>query len=420
MNIFDRLESNVRIYCRSFDTVFVSARGSVLTDENGKSYIDFLAGSGALNYGHNDPDLKTALLDYLDNDGLVHGLDLHTGAKRDFLAALEECILRPRNLEYRVQFTGPTGSDAVEAALKLCRTLKQRRNIIAFTNAYHGHTLGALAVTANECYRNEHFVNRNDVSFLPYDGYLGNNVNTMEYIAKVLDDPGSGVDEPAAILLETVQAEGGVNIAAREWLRELAALCRARNILLVVDDIQTGVGRTGSFFSFEDAGIRPDIVIMSKSLSGLGLPISLLLIKPELDAWKPGEHAGTFRGNNLAFVTAARSLRKFWQDNGLAEEVRRKGLIIREELERLRQRFPSAITGFQGKGMLYGARTGGRPLAGEIIRACFQLGLIMESCGSGKDALKISPPLTIGDDRLREGLALLAQGVAAATAKPLS
>src|SRR6266550_1312716 len=290
--VFDRVESQVRSYCRAFPAVFKTARGCFLYDEQGEEYLDFFAGAGTLNYGHNNPQIKQAVIEYLQGDGVVHGLDMWTVAKREFLEAFERVILKPRDLSYKIQFTGPTGANAVEAALKLARKVKGRRNVIAFTNAYHGLSAGALSLTGNSHFRNEAFVNRLDATFMPYDGYFGSQVNTLDYLKRLLNDKSSGLDLPAAIILETIQAEGGINVASNEWLQGLEKLCREFDILLIVDDIQVGNGRTGTFFSFEPAGIRPDMVVLSKAIGGLGLPMSLLLIDPAMDQWKPAEHTG--------------------------------------------------------------------------------------------------------------------------------
>jgi diaminobutyrate-2-oxoglutarate transaminase len=407
MNIFNRIESNVRSYCRDYPTVFSSATGSMLFDDQGRSYIDFLSGGGALNYGHNDPCMKRAVSDYLASDGLIHGLDLHSVAKADFLEAFETLVLQPRQLEYKIQFTGPTGSNGIEAALKLARLVKQRANVISFTNGFHGLSLGALAVTGNSAYRNEAFTVRQDVSFLPFDGYLGPDVDTFAYLEKVLTDPGSGVDSPAAVLVETVQAEGGVNVASLGWLKALAALCKAQDILLIVDEIQTGVGRTGPFFSFEAAGLSPDIIVLSKSISGLGLPLTMVLMKPELDQWQPGEHSGTFRGNNLALVAATAALRTYWQDASLVKLTESNGRLVEEQLNRMMSNRPDQIVAVRGRGMLYGVQLDQRVDVSAVLRHCCRNGLVVETCGPRNDVLKIAPPLTTSEELLVKGFSLL-------------
>ena len=342
MRIFEEMESEVRGYVRAFPVIFDTAEGSLLYDEQGNRYIDFFAGAGTLNYGHSNPLIKKALIEYLQRDGIVHGLDKATVAKRAFLQKLRDTILTPRNLSFKVQFTGPTGTNAVETALKLARMVKRRSNIISFTDGYHGMTMGSLAVTGNYFYRDESYGARNNVAFMPYDGYFGPDVNTIDYLRRYLEDPSSGVDLPAAVIVETVQGEGGINVASVEWLQQLESLCRELDILLIIDDIQVGNGRTGTFFSFERAGIHPDMVTFSKSIGG-GLPLAMLLLRPELDQWQPGEHTGTFRGNNLGFVAATEGL-AYWDNQDLAEAVVYKGEILRAELERIAVDSPQART----------------------------------------------------------------------------
>ena len=411
MQIFETLESNVRSYSRSFPAVFATAQGSVLTDEGGKEYIDFLSGAGTLNYGHNNPALKEALMDYIAADGLVHGLDMATEAKRAFLKTFDDMILKPRRMNYKVQFTGPTGANAVEAALKIARNVTGRANVISFTNGFHGVTLGAVSATANSHYRNATGLPAMGVSFVPYDGYQGKDVDTTEYLAQVLEDGSSGVDKPAAVIVETVQGEGGLNVAGFGWLRKLERLCRKHEILLIVDDIQAGCGRTGSFFSFEQAGIRPDIVTLSKSLSGYGLPFSLVLMKPEFDTWLPGEHNGTFRGHNLAFVTARKAIEEYWRNDDLASEVARKGRMIRLRLEEMAAGDKNRQLSVRGRGMMVGLDCVDGRLASKITERAFEKGLIIETSGSEGQVVKCLCPLTISDEKLKTGLRILQECV---------
>jgi diaminobutyrate-2-oxoglutarate transaminase len=411
MQIFEQLESNVRSYCRSFPTVFATAQGSVLTDEGGREYIDFLSGAGTLNYGHNNPVLKKALMDYIAADGLVHGLDMATEAKRQFLETFDKVILKPRRMNYKVQFTGPTGANAVEAALKIARNVTGRPNVISFTNGFHGVTLGAVSATANSHYRDATGLPAMGVSFLPYDGYQGEDIDTTEYLAQVLEDGSSGVDHPAAVIVETVQGEGGLNVASFNWLRKLERICRKHEILLIVDDIQAGCGRTGSFFSFEQAGIRPDIVTLSKSLSGYGLPFSLVLMKPELDTWAPGEHNGTFRGHNLAFVTARKAIEEYWRDDELTSEVARKGRMIRMKLEEMAAGDKNCQFSVRGRGMMVGLDCIDGRLASRITERAFEKGLIIETSGSEGQVVKCLCPLTISDEQLKAGLRILQECV---------
>ncbi len=405
MRIFEEMESEVRGYVRAFPTVFDIAKGSYLYDEQGTQYIDFFAGAGTLNYGHNNPRLSQAMIQYLERDGIVHALDKATVAKKQFLQKLRDTILAPRHLNYKIQFTGPTGTNAVETALKLARMVKRRSNIIAFTNGYHGLTMGALAVTGNGFYRDESYGARNNADSVPFDGYLGADVNTIDYLRKFLEDNSSGIDLPAAIIVETVQGEGGINVASPEWLRQLADLCHEYDILLIVDDIQMGNGRTGTFFSFEEAAITPDMVCISKSIGG-GLPMAILLMRPELDQWQPGEHTGTFRGNNLAFVAATEAL-AYWDTDDFSEEIKRKGQIMAEELGKIVAKYSQLDIELRGRGMVWGldfSRTG---FASEVSRGAFEEKLVIELAGADDNVVKFLPALTIEEEILREGMAII-------------
>jgi diaminobutyrate-2-oxoglutarate transaminase len=413
MNIFTRLESEVRSYCRSFPTVFTRGRGYRLFDEAGREYLDFFSGAGALNYGHNNPDLKRRLIEYLEQDGITHGLDMATAAKREFLERFHRVILRPRGLDYKVQFTGPTGTNAVEAALKLARKVKRRQNVVYFTNAYHGMTLGSLAVTGNSAKRAGAGVALRDTTVAPFESYPGSGRDSLEYLESLLSDPSSGLDRPAAVIVETVQAEGGINVASFPWLRRLAALTRAHDVLLIVDEVQVGCGRTGTFFSFEPAGIQPDIVCLSKSIGGFGLPMALVLLRPELDLWSPGEHNGTFRGNNLAFVTATAAL-GYWEDDSFAADVRHKSELVRRLLEEVIERHPESRGSIRGRGLILGLDLPAAGLASGVSGAAFRRGLLIETAGARDQVLKLLPPLIIDDAGLEEGIEILAAALAEA------
>jgi diaminobutyrate-2-oxoglutarate transaminase len=403
-----RLESEVRGYVRLFPTVFNKAKGSILTDTDGKDYIDFFCGAGTLNYGHNNPKAKLALIDYIQGDGIQHSLDTATKAKVEFLRAFEEIILKPRQLDYKIQFTGPTGTNAVEAAIKLARKTKQRSHVIAFSHAYHGHTLGALALTGNDYYHDDHYGSRSNVSHLPYDGYMGDNIDTSEYLDKVLDDQSSGIPIPAAIILETVQGEGGINVASNSWLQNIAAICKKHDILLIVDDIQMGNGRTGKFFSFEHSGISPDIVCLSKSLGG-GLPFSINLIKPQSDLWNPGEHTGTFRGNNLAFV-AGKAVLEHWQDD-FEEKITIRSLMIQSRLKAIADKYQQHDLRYRGIGMVWGLDVAKGSIAKDIINEAFANGLLIESSGADDEVLKVMAALTIDLPILEKGLDIMENAI---------
>ncbi|MFA4913564.1 MAG: diaminobutyrate--2-oxoglutarate transaminase [Alcaligenaceae bacterium] len=413
LSIFNRMESEVRGYIRSFPVIFNQARGSMLIDEDRNEYIDFFAGAGTLNYGHNNPIFKEKLVDYLSTDGVVHGLDMATTAKKEFLETVDRVLLKPRNWQYTLQFTGPTGTNAVEAALKIARQVKGRSNIISFTHGFHGVSGGSLAATANAKFRDASGYTLGNTSFMPYDGYFGPDVDTIGFMERMLEDRSSGLDHPAAVIVETVQGEGGVNVATLRWLKDLESLCRRHDMLLIVDDIQVGCGRTGSFFSFESAGIRPDIITLSKSLSGYGLPMSLVLMKPELDVWKPGAHSGTFRGNNLAFVTATAALNEYWADDAFAADTQRKERLVRDWLENVIHSYPNAGLTVRGRGLIQGlVTTGDHALANKIAHKAFEHGVVIETAGANDEVLKLLPALTIEDDLLTRGLDVIERSLA--------
>ncbi len=412
MTIFDELESEVQSYARSFPVTFDKALGAKLYDTEGREYIDFLAGAGTLNYGHNHPVLKKALIDYLDSDGITHGLDMHTRAKKELLEAFDECILKPRGLEYILQFPGPTGTNAVEAAMKIARKVKGRSEIISFTNGFHGCSLGALAATGNRHHRGgSGGVSLPDVTHMPFCDYFGKDIDTLKMIDQLIEDPSSGVDQPAAVILETVQGEGGLNAASFEWLQGIETLCKKHDMLMIVDDIQAGCGRTGTFFSFEPAGIKPDIVTLSKSLSGFGLPFALVMMRPDLDIWEPGEHNGTFRGNNHAFITAATAIRHFWSDDKFAREVAGKSQLLTRRFGEIANMAGAAMMQQKGRGMMQGLNCKDGELAKAIITRCFEQGLVIETSGAYDQVVKCLCPLTITEDELNAALDIIEQSV---------
>jgi diaminobutyrate-2-oxoglutarate transaminase len=407
----EKNESSVRGYSRAFPAIFNSASGSIIHDNAGREYIDFFSGAGGLNYGHNHPVFKQAMIDYLERDGIIHGLDMATVAKIDFIDTFQKYILQPRKLHYRMQFTGPTGANAVEAALKLARLVTKKTQIIAFTHAFHGVSLGALAATSNSWFRNASGVELSNVTFMPFDGYI-KGLDSIEYLEQMLDDQSSGVDVPAAIIVETIQGEGGINIASIEWLQRLRKLTEDRGILMIVDDIQAGCGRSGDFFSFEEASIVPDLVTMSKSLSASGLPMAILLIKPEYDIWKPGQHNGTFRGNNLAFISATSAIKEFWSDDSLSKDIKRKERIIQTRLAALAASYGSLDLSVRGRGMFYGlVFNKDATQAQAVSSSAFSKGLIIELSGSQDEVLKLLPALTINDDTLNHGLDIIHESI---------
>jgi diaminobutyrate-2-oxoglutarate transaminase len=408
-DVFHTMESEVRSYSRDWPVVFTTARGSRIRDEEGNEYIDFFAGAGALNYGHNDPVLKRALLDYLGGDGVVHALDMQTEAKREFLETFRDLVLRPRNLDYKVMFPGPTGANSVEAALKLARKVTGREAVVNFTNAFHGMTLGALSVTGNSMKRGGAGIPLVHATPMPFDNYFGGEVPDFLWFERLLTDHGSGLNDPAAVIVETVQGEGGINVARPEWLRGLADLCHRHDILLIVDDVQMGCGRTGPFFSFEEAGITPDIVCLSKSIGGFGTPMAMTLFRPDLDVWGPGEHNGTFRGYNPAFVTGATALRTYWADDTLERGTLAKGERVGAVLAELVERTPGITA--RGRGLARGLAFERVELARKVCTAAFERGLLVETAGPDGEVAKLMPPLTISDADLDEGLARFSDAV---------
>jgi diaminobutyrate-2-oxoglutarate transaminase len=411
LEIFEDRESAVRSYCRVWPKVFDRAAGSWLYDEDGRAYLDFFTGASALNYGHNNPVLKQALLDYLAADRVIHSLDMYTVAKGEFLTAFDELILQPRKLNYRVQFPGPAGTNAVEAALKLARKATGRTEVIAFTGGFHGMTLGALAATSNRLHRDGAGVPLAHVIRVPFGCRLDGGEPGSAGLEGLLHDRGAGLDEVAGVIVETVQGEGGINVASLPWLSELAEFCRRHGIVLIVDDVQMGCGRTGPFFSFEAAGITPDIVCLSKSISGYGLPLALTLIRPDLDIWKPGQHSGTFRGFNLAFVTGAAALRAYWADQTLERSTLARGAHIAAALNALAESVPGTPMQPRGRGLAHGLAFEHGELARKVSAVAFERGLLVETAGPKDEVIKLLPPLVATNAEIDQGLALLADAV---------
>ena len=409
--VFEEYESEVRSYCRHFPTVFTKAKGAYFYDEDGKKYIDFFCGAGAVNYGHNNPEIKKKLIEYLENDGVMHALDMYTVPKREFIETFEEKVLKPRGLNYKIQFPGPTGTNANEAALKLARKVKKRRNVFAFMGAFHGMTLGSLALTTDKSSRGGAGVPLENVTFIPAP-YMFPELDTIAYMQKLLDDDHSGIEKPAAVFLETIQAEGGIRVFDVEWLQRVRKFCDDNDILMVVDDVQVGCCRSGTFFSFERANIQPDIVTMSKSIGGYGLPLAITLFKPELDVWTPGEHNGTFRGNQLAFVAAKGGL-EYMLANNIESETRRKGELVKEFITNEILPLDSRLE-LRGMGLIWGIEFENIPVVGladKVIEKCFENGLIIEGAGRKNSVVKLMPPLVVEDETLIEGMKIIKKAV---------
>lgn len=407
---FETYESEVRSYCRNFPAVFTTAKGSILSDEDGRQYIDFFCGAGALNYGHNNSYIKKRIIDYLEQDGVLHAMDMYTAPKRAFIEYFENEIIRARGLDYKIQFVGPTGTNAVEAALKLARKVKKRTNVFALMGAFHGMTLGSIALTTDADSRAGAGVPLYNVTHIPAP-YMFPALDTVDYMERLITDDHSGVEKPAAIVLETTQADGGIYVLPTEWLQRVRALCDKYDILMVVDDVQVGCARTGWFFSFERAGIRPDIVTLSKSIGGYGMPFAVTLLKPELDIWKPGEHNGTFRGYQLSLVAAKAGLEYMLNEHveaGVREREKTVAKFMREEIETIDSRIET-----RGIGLLWGVDFGKfeGDISKKVLDEAFRNGLIVERVGRGNAVIKVMPALNVPAETLEKGLHILADAI---------
>lgn len=415
MKTFEEIESAVRSYSRDWPAIFEKAKGYKIWDTEGNEYIDFFAGAGTLNYGHNDSNMQEQLIEYIRNDGIIHSLDMGTTPRKDFLEQFKEVILTPRNLDYKIMFPGPTGTNTVESALKIARKVTGRDTVISFTNAFHGMTIGSLSVTGNSFKRKGAGIPLSNAVSMPFDNYMEEN-DSLAYLERFLEDSGSGVALPAAIILETVQGEGGINAAKMDWLKKIETICKRWNILLIIDDVQAGNGRTGTYFSFEPAGINPDIVCLSKSIGGIGLPMAITLIKPEYDKWEPGEHNGTFRGNNLAFIAATEALSN-WKTDDFSKAIQEKASLLSKTVETLIKKYPELKGEPRGRGLMQGIAIDVDGLAEAICAEAFTRGLIVETSGPNDEVVKFLPPLIIDKQGLEKGLNILEDSIKSALKK---
>ncbi|CAM4406131.1 MAG: Diaminobutyrate--2-oxoglutarate transaminase [Legionellaceae bacterium] len=409
METIEALESQVRYYVRQFPVMFDRAEKSFLYDNEGRTYIDFFCGASSLNYGHNHFELKQALLNYINKNGIVQSLDMATTAKSAFIKKFKEQILDPRKLNYKLQFCGPTGANAVEAALKLAKKFTNHSHLAAFNNSYHGLSMGALAVTDSPSRWKAIGLSTLDVIFLPYLKPDESIAANLAHIRSQFEFHLKNNTLPAALIMETVQIEGGINVAPSSWLAGLREITKEFGIIFIIDDIQAGCGRTGQFFSFESAKINPDIVCLSKSLSAYGLPMSMLLIKPEIDVWEPGEHTGTFRGNNLAFVTAAKAL-DFWSDENFLNNLKQQAKQLEDYLKQLAITYSPFLT-MRGRGFVWGLEWKDKEIASKVAECCFRKGLIVETVGVDSQVLKLLPPLIIEQEAFSQGLSILEQAI---------
>ncbi|MEV6424376.1 diaminobutyrate--2-oxoglutarate transaminase family protein [Streptomyces sp. NPDC051662] len=415
-------ESAARTYARSLPIVPVRARGLTIEGADGRRYLDCLSGAGTLALGHNHPVVLEAIRKVLDSGAPLHVLDLATPVKDAFTTELF-ATLPPRFAENaRVQFCGPAGTDAVEAALKLVRTATGRGGLLAFTGAYHGMTAGALAASGGaEDVR---------VTRLPYPyeyrcpfgigGERGAEL-AARWTENLLDDPKGGLAAPAGMILEPVQGEGGVIPAPDNWLRRMREITTDRSIPLIADEVQTGVGRTGTFWAVEHSGITPDVMVMSKAIGG-SLPLAVIVYHSDLDCWPPGAHAGTFRGNQLAMAAGAATL-AYVRENHLADRAAILGARMLGQLQGLAANHP-CIGDVRGRGLMIGvelvAPEAGEPapsdpaLATAVQRECLNRGLIVELGGRRASVVRLLPPLTLTDEQAVAVLDRFADALAAA------
>ncbi|WP_406812634.1 diaminobutyrate--2-oxoglutarate transaminase [Histophilus somni] len=427
----DIMESNVRSYPRKLPFAYQKAQGVWVTDVEGNEYLDFLAGAGTLALGHNHPKLIQAIKDVLDSGLPLHSLDITTPLKDAFT---EELLSFFPQDKYILQFTGPSGADANEAAIKLAKTYTGRGNVIAFSGGFHGMTHGALSLTGNLGAKNAVQGLMPGVQFMPYPHEyrcpfgIGGEAGTKaieHYFENFIEDVESGVVKPAAVILEAIQGEGGVVPAPISFLQKVREVTQKHGILMIVDEVQAGFCRSGKMFAFEHANIEPDIVVMSKAIGG-SLPLAVLAIKKEFDAWQPAGHTGTFRGNQLAMATGYVSL-KIMREENLAQNAKERGEYLTKALTELSQEFP-CIGNVRGKGLMMGIdivdehqakdATGAYPrdcdLAVAIQKYCFKNKLLLERGGRGGNVVRILCAVNITQAECEEFIKRFKQSVAEA------
>ena len=400
----ERFESVAQSHAVRAPVVFDRTLPFQLVDEKGNSYVDFSSGG----YGHSNLSVHTALIDHLSREQVIQACNRTSVVRRRFVEAFAERILQPRHMAYRILFTDPASGTAAETALKLARRCKRRTKIVAFTDASHGITDGSRAITGGSPDGRAFSALRSNTTFMPFCGFFGEGTDTITYFRRYLEDSASGLERPAAVIVETVQIQGGVRVASERWLRSLAALCAEFDILLIVDDSLTGCGATGSYFGFEGARIAPDMVIVSNAIAG-GLPMSMLLLRPELDTWRPGEQMGELQGNGLAFAAATALLAE--RDAVLPDQGRASSHILSEELHKLAARHVRAKIKVRGKGVVWGLDLG-RPGAAAVVSTwALERGVIVEPARLKDEVLLIRPAVTIDETTLREGLDRLDEAV---------
>jgi diaminobutyrate-2-oxoglutarate transaminase len=401
------MESRVNSYGTVFPKTIASAEGEYLIPADGKRYFDMFSSAGVANFGHNHPRIRQAIIDYLQENGVVHGLDYFTTTKQRFIEKFEATALARHRGEYRYYFSPPAGTLAIEAAVKYARKATGRRTLGCFTNAFHGLTYNALSMTGNLSKRRAAYGDLASVARFPYDGYLGAGVDLLSLYRKQIHDASGGYDAPAAIVFETIQAEGGVHACSREWYEGVLDLCKEEGIVSIVDDIQTGCGRSGGFFSFDQISDRmPDIICMAKGVSGFGLPCSLVIVKKELDILDPGENSGTFRGNNLG-VRAGTAMLELYATDECRALIAGNERLAADALKDVPSRFD-----VRGRGLLYGVDMHDAELAKRLQSRLTEHGVLVERCGGSPAVVKIMPPLVSRPDELGRALAIVREHLA--------
>ncbi len=419
----EALESNARSYPRGIPIAFAEGRGATMRDADGNTFIDFFAGAGILNVGHGNPAVAAAATE--QQERLVHALDFPTPAKLRLLHALKRILPGRLSRTARVHFGGPTGSDAVEAAIKLARAHTGRDAIVAFQGSYHGMTAGALAVTSNTSLGGPV---AGPVHFLPYPydyrspfGLNGKSCwrGCVHMLETALEDPASGVPKPAAVIVEPIEGEGGTIVPPRGFLREVRRITHEHDVLLIVDEIQTGFGRTGTMFACESDHVTPDVITLSKALGGIGYPISCIAYDEELDSWRPGDHIGTFRGHQVAMAAGAAAI-EYIERMNLASHAAVLGELALGMLEDASED-RAAVGEVRGRGLMIGIelvrdRETRKPwpeLASEVRRACAERGLIIEVGGHYSNVARFLPPLVISRRLLERGIEIFLESLAA-------
>ncbi len=417
-------ESSARSYPRKFPLAIAKAKGAVVEDVEGNRYIDFLNGAGTLALGHNDDEVNQAMVDLIQSGAPLHTLDLTTPVKDRFVETLLSIIPEELASKAKIQFCSPSGTDATEAAIKLCKTATGRNTVIAFSGGYHGMGHGSMALTGNCNAKNKVGNIMPGVQFMPYPySYrcpmgIGGEAGTkacIAYLERLLKDPESGVTKPAAIILEPIQGEGGVVPAPIEFLQAVRRITRELDIPMICDEIQCGMGRSGKVFAFEYADIVPDVVLISKAIGG-GQPLSVVVYDRKLDVWGPGAHAGTFRGNQVAMAAGTVVMKRI-SDPEFLKEVIRKGEIMKSRFLKLKDEV-SIIGDVRGKGLMLGVEfidpNGAKDLMGhpepggdialKVQRLCFENKLIMEKGGRNGSVMRCLCPLTITDEQIEEAM----------------